>query len=613
MLRTRHPLPALGLLAALAFAVLVGPGAHTASADVGEVRAITFPVGGPVHFIDDFGAPRVGHPHMGNDIMADKLQPEFAAHDGFISWMRLQGAGLPNAGNLLILRDDEGWEYWYIHINNDTPGTDDQVNPDEWNVRPGIKVGQRVAAGEQIAYVGDSGDAETTAPHLHFEIHKPDGTVISPYSSLIAASHPPIDPAFVATHTPYGHLDVVGTAAGGVSMAGWAIDPNVSGPVTVTVFDNGFRLIDVVASKPRPDVGAAFPAAGSAHGFDDRLALGDGTHNLCAYAINDGAGGSPLLGCGSVTVTGSPRGNLDIARREPGGVRVAGWSIDPDAAGPVSIQIAVDSGAPTVIVANGSRPDVAAAFPGAGPDHGFDTTLNLAAGTHRICVTAMNQAAGADRTFGCVNVPVTSNPIGNLDLVTPGRGAFDIGGWAIDPDASDSIAVDVVLDGTTIGTISAAAPRPDVNAAFPAYPGNHGYTASVPAGPGSHSLCVRGRNVGAGLTTTIACRTAIMTGLPFGNLDVASRSGSTASVAGWAIDPDSVGAVDIHYYVDGAFGGAVRTDQPRTDVGAVFPPYGSGHGYTFSVPVGAGSHQICVYAINVGPPDVNPLLACSVV
>ena len=93
-----------------------------------------------------------------------------------------------------MLRDSEGWEYWYIHINNDTPGTDDGANPAEFNLRPGVKVGTKVFAGEWIAYMGDSGDAESTAPHLHFELHRPDGVAISPFDSLQAASHGGIDP-----------------------------------------------------------------------------------------------------------------------------------------------------------------------------------------------------------------------------------------------------------------------------------------------------------------------------------------------------------------------------------------------------------------------------------
>ena len=38
--------------------------------------------------------------------------------------------------------------------------------------------------GQFIAYMGDSGEAETTDPHLHFELHRPDDTFIDPYTSL---------------------------------------------------------------------------------------------------------------------------------------------------------------------------------------------------------------------------------------------------------------------------------------------------------------------------------------------------------------------------------------------------------------------------------------------
>src|SRR5262249_46808155 len=78
----------------------------------------------------------------------------------------------------------DGWEYWYIHINNDTPGTDDGANPRQWRFAPGIAVGTHVKAGQFIAYMGDSGDAETTQAHLHFELHEPSGTAIDPYTSL---------------------------------------------------------------------------------------------------------------------------------------------------------------------------------------------------------------------------------------------------------------------------------------------------------------------------------------------------------------------------------------------------------------------------------------------
>jgi hypothetical protein len=178
-------------------AVLVGLGAYglaaaPAHADVApdgpEYRAITFPVNGKVSYRDDFGDCRDGcaRHHEGNDLMGAKLMPLVAAVNGKISFVRSDASG--SSGNMLTIKDDENWTYVYIHINNDTPGTDDGANPPEYRFAPGIALGSKVRAGDVIAYMGDSGNAEGTGPHLHFEMHKPDGTAFSPYTSLRIAS-----------------------------------------------------------------------------------------------------------------------------------------------------------------------------------------------------------------------------------------------------------------------------------------------------------------------------------------------------------------------------------------------------------------------------------------
>jgi hypothetical protein len=51
-------------------------------------------------------------------------------------------------------------------------------------------------------------------------------------------------------------------------------------------------------------------------------------------------------------------------------------------------------------------------------------------------------------------------------------------------------------------------------------------------------------------------------------------------VSGWAIDPDTAAPIDVHTYVDGAFAGATRADQPRPGVGNGYPGYGPNHGST---------------------------------
>jgi hypothetical protein len=170
------------VVVALAGALVALPAAHASTTPSGaEYHTLTFPVQeqNQVSYSDDFGGPRQ---HPGNDIMGKKLLHELAAADGTITFVRSDASG--HSGNMLILTGTDGWKYWYIHINNDTPGTDDGKNPAAWKFAPGLTVGTHVKKGQFIAYMGDSGEAETTDPHLHFELHRPNDTFIDPYTSL---------------------------------------------------------------------------------------------------------------------------------------------------------------------------------------------------------------------------------------------------------------------------------------------------------------------------------------------------------------------------------------------------------------------------------------------
>lgn len=178
-----------------------------------ETREITFPVIGEVNFSDDFGAPRSGHTHEGNDLLGHKLQPLVAVVDGtvrYVAWPE------PDYGYMVSLQDEAGYEYRYIHINNDTPGTDDGLGGGRNAYAPGIDGSYPVVAGQLIGWMGDSGNAENTAPHLHFEIRRPDGNPINPYESLIAADHistPTLAPALPNELLPFGEFQ------GGSSLA----------------------------------------------------------------------------------------------------------------------------------------------------------------------------------------------------------------------------------------------------------------------------------------------------------------------------------------------------------------------------------------------------------
>ncbi|MDH4076329.1 MAG: peptidoglycan DD-metalloendopeptidase family protein [Acidimicrobiia bacterium] len=151
------------------------------------VRDILFPVVGKANFTDTYGACRSGctRTHKGVDIFGTKLAPLVAVADGTI--VSVRRSALTRAGNMVTIKDDEGWYYLYLHVNNDTPGTDDGANPQGWILPNRLRVGDRVKTGDVIGYLGDSGNAETTPAHLHFEIHQPGVGAINPTPSVKAA------------------------------------------------------------------------------------------------------------------------------------------------------------------------------------------------------------------------------------------------------------------------------------------------------------------------------------------------------------------------------------------------------------------------------------------
>jgi peptidase M23-like protein len=128
-----------------------------------------FPVQGPYSFGGPdarFGAPRAGHSHQGQDVIAAEGTPVVSPRAGFVYWRAYQASG---AGHYVIVRGDDGRDYAFMHLQDGSVAA--------------VK-GEPVAAGERLGSVGATGDAH--GPHLHFEIW-PDGWYSSPSSQ-------PIDP-----------------------------------------------------------------------------------------------------------------------------------------------------------------------------------------------------------------------------------------------------------------------------------------------------------------------------------------------------------------------------------------------------------------------------------
>jgi hypothetical protein len=100
--------------------------------------------------------------------------------------------------------------------------------------------------------------------------------------------------------SPYGSLDAVVRGPNGVTVAGWVIDPDTSAPIPVHVYV-GSEGTAILADLQRPDVGAAFPLYGNAHGFGATVAAPQTPVKVCVYSIEAaGSGTNQLLGCRTV-------------------------------------------------------------------------------------------------------------------------------------------------------------------------------------------------------------------------------------------------------------------------------------------------------------------------
>ncbi|MGE5690203.1 MAG: M23 family metallopeptidase [Pseudomonadota bacterium] len=180
-LMTRHRTTARSILAAafLAGVLVWTAGAGAAPSGVPE---LIFPVVGSATYTDDFGDARGQGRHEGNDLMAPKRTPVVAVEPGTVRLWTTSA----RAGCMLYLNGASGTTYLYIHLNNDATLANDNKGGCKPGVAyaPGLKNGQQVEAGQLVGYVGDSGDANGIASHLHFEVHPRDGAAVSPYRYL---------------------------------------------------------------------------------------------------------------------------------------------------------------------------------------------------------------------------------------------------------------------------------------------------------------------------------------------------------------------------------------------------------------------------------------------
>jgi murein DD-endopeptidase MepM/ murein hydrolase activator NlpD len=216
----------------LALIVVLTLASNAAAAPGKAVPRLIFPVVGTTSYSDDFGAPRAGGAHQGIDILAARRAPAVAVEAGTVKFWTTSA----NAGCMLYLHGVSGTTYLYIHLNNDLTAHNDNQGTcvAGTSYAPGLQDGARVAAGQLIGYVGDSGDANGIHPHLHFEVHPNDGAAVDGYPYLRKAQ--PL--MFYAKVGSKVSLSITGTIlssfGAGLELKTSSVQPNATKPIAVS-------------------------------------------------------------------------------------------------------------------------------------------------------------------------------------------------------------------------------------------------------------------------------------------------------------------------------------------------------------------------------------------
>lgn len=175
------------IVAAMLIVVALAPSAGATEADDEPVPDMVFEVfphvGAASNFWDSWGARRSGgRRHKGVDILGQRGAPVVAVADGVVA--ELGESRL--SGYFIRIQHEGDWMTVMMHLNNDTFGTDDGLGGTWSAFYPTLMVGDEVTAGQVLGYVGDSGNAEDTTPHTHFELRFA-GEHINPYPYLVDA------------------------------------------------------------------------------------------------------------------------------------------------------------------------------------------------------------------------------------------------------------------------------------------------------------------------------------------------------------------------------------------------------------------------------------------
>jgi hypothetical protein len=213
----------------------------------------------------------------------------------------------------------------------------------------------------------------------------------------------------IVSAAPNGHLETVTKVAlHSVNVRGWTFDPaNTAASNLVQINVDGVSKGRTAATLLRADVRTSFHTASANHGFSVPVWVPGGLHQVCAYGIGLNGIENRFLGCQLVSIPVAPIGTVEsVTALGQGRFRLIGWTFDPDRnGGPGRLHVYVDRGG-RPFDAWLHRADVKRHY-GLGNDQvGFNVTVTVPAGQHKICAYGINVAGSpvANSTLRCATV-----------------------------------------------------------------------------------------------------------------------------------------------------------------------------------------------------------------